>query len=1044
MKINDVNVNGILDTGSDISILPSNLLKSLKNVKLLKSKITVNQTCGTFSPTKMLRVKLVIGNISKFMNLFVVESNLPYVILGLKHLRLFQIEISIKNLCVFQNGKMLNCVEINENFEVNNVVTYHGTLDDSLNAKNNLLSDNEKTNHVEIMSDVDVVRELNSPETDLKVLFDPEVEDVETIPKQINDPCCNLSELLEKYQEIFSLNKYDVGCINLEPQRIHLNSDLPISLRPYRHSQQENAEIQSQVEELLKAGFIRHSHSSYAAPVTLAYKKDEGKKTRFCIDYRKLNEVTRKDSSPIPIIDSVIDSLTNAKFFSTLDLTSGYWHIKINDKDADKFAFTTNFGLFEWLRLPFGWKNSPAVFQRAIRHILQKYQITFALNYFDDIIIYSQSWEEHLKHLETIFQICKQENIKLKKSKCQFGQEKIKFLGYEITQGHYSPSNTNIETIKKLIPPKNVKELQRFLGSINVYHKFIKDYAKLRLPLNKLLKRDTPWNWSPACQNAYEKLKSCLISKPILKLYNAQYPCHVFCDASQEAIGVVLKQQHPDGKMYPIAYHSRQLLKHEKNYTISEMECLAIIDSLDKFHCYLHGSKFTIDTDHAALQWLKNVKHLTGRLFRWSLKLSQYEYSIVYIKGKCNVEADMLSRNPISQFLTPHCHFLSTDEIIKYQNLNNVNDQKFKKYNDILTIKKRKLIKIVVPPDLREKLMSAAHEQFGHPGVRKMLRLISPMYYWKDIIIDISNFVKCCEICQINKKSTQKKFGLLEAVPIAKEPFEMLSIDTVGGINYHNSQKKYLHIVLDHATRYVWAFPSKSVTSETYANCLKQIFNIQTPKQLLSDRNAAFTSSKFKKFLKHNNIRQLLTSAHRPQCNGKNERVNQTIVAKLRCKVNSSSKKIPWTKLLEQVTNEYNNLPHAVTGFPPAYLMFGNLPYESPLPNQVSLNYPPLNQARQIAVNRTLSHHKINKRRYDKNFLESNFNIGDLVLYRNFSYPHSNKLNQVHSGPYRIIKKLSNVTYEIDKPNQYTGKLTDIVHSTRLRHFHPKSNFKLQ
>ncbi|GFT98378.1 retrovirus-related Pol polyprotein from transposon 17.6, partial [Trichonephila clavipes] len=573
----------------------------------------------------------------------------------------------------------------------------------------------------------------DSPEADLKRLFNPAMVVEDTVPRQTSEQWGDLTQLLDKFQTIFSQNKYDdVGCINLEPQRIHLISDLPISLRPYRNSQQESKEIQTQIEELLKVGFIRPSHSPYAAPVTLAYKKDEGKRSRLCIDYRKLNEITRKDSTPVPLIDFVIDNLTHAKFFSTLDLTSGYWHIKIHEKDAEKLAFTTNFGLYEWLRLPFGWKNFPAVFQRTIRQILQKYQLTFALNYFDDIIIFSQSWEEHLTHLDTIFQICKKENIKLKKSKCQFAQEKIKCLGYEITQGHYSPSNPNIETIRKLAPPKDVKELQRFLGSINVYQKFIKDYAKLRVPLNKLLKKDAIWNWSHECQEAYQKLKNCLISKPILKLYNSQYPCHVFCDASQESIGVVLKQQHPDGTLYPITYHSRQLLKHEKNYTISEKECLAIIDALDKFHCYLHGSKFTIHTDHAALQWLKSVKHLTGRLFRWSLKLSQYEYSIVYIK------------------------------------------------------------------------------------------------------------------------------------------------------------------------------------------------------------------------------------ANRPQCNGKNERVNQTLVAKLRCKVNSTTK-TPWTKLLEQVTYEYNNSPHDVTGFPPAYLMFGTLPYDSPLPNQVKLNYPPIQQARQIAVNRTIKHHKINK-----------------------------------------------------------------------------------
>ncbi|GBL94051.1 Transposon Ty3-I Gag-Pol polyprotein [Araneus ventricosus] len=367
------------------------------------------------------------------------------------------------------------------------------------------------------------------------------------------------------------------------------------------------------------------------------------------------------------------------------------------------------------------------------------------------------------------------------------------------------------------------------------------------------------------------------------------------CDASQVAIGAVLKQPDSSGNLHPVSYHSRTLRSYEKNYCITELECLAIVDALDKFYYYLHGKKFIIHTDHAALVWLKNVKNLRGRLFRWSLKLSMFDYEVKYLKGTANVEADMLSRHPTAQYIQHSVHLLELDEIKTHQNLDNLDNSKYKKINDVLVLKKKNLFKIVVPFSLRRKVLQNAHEQFGHSSTQKMINLITPQYYWPHINQDISVFVKHCDVCQLNKKKRQKRFGLLQTVPPTDRP-----IDTVVGFNYYNSTKKYLHLVIDHATRYVWAFPSKSETTETYANCLKQVFQIQVPTKLLSDRNSAFTSSKFKRFLRNYNVKHLLTSSHHPQTNGKCERVNQSIVTKLKCKVNSSPTKTPWTKLLEQ------------------------------------------------------------------------------------------------------------------------------------------------
>ena len=370
----------------------------------------------------------------------------------------------------------------------------------------------------------------------------------------------------------------------------------------------------------------------------------------------------------------------------------------------------------------------------------------------------------------------------------------------------------------------------------------------------------------------------------------------------------------------------------------------------------------------------------------------------------------------------------------------NVHGKNYTDENGVIILRRKGYKKIVVPISLRRKLLDNAHKDFGHPGIQKMLNLISPNYYWPNMTQDISLYVKHCDVCQKNKSPKQKKFGLLQAMPASDQPFECLSIDSVGGFNYYNSQKKYLHLIIDHATRYIWAFPSKNVNTETYINCLKLIFNVQIPQKVLSDRNAAFTSSKFKRFLRKNNITQLLTTAHHPQTNGKIERVNQSIVTRLKCKVNSTPSKIPWTKLLEQVVQEYNNTPHSVTNFPPAYLLFGQLPYNSPHNQEI---YPPVKDALKIAKERTINFHQKNKRNYDKHYVEPNFNVGDQVIYEEFRYPNTRKLTANFNGPYTIIKKLSEVNYEIDRPNYHTGANSEIVHVSKLRHYYSPEKLRL-
>ncbi|GFX47187.1 transposon Tf2-11 polyprotein [Trichonephila clavipes] len=269
-------------------------------------------------------------------------------------------------------------------------------------------------------------------------------------------------------------------------------------------------------------------------------------------------------------------------------------------------------------------------------------------------------------------------------------------------------------------------------------------------------------------------------------------------DASKTAISCILKQQKPNGNQHPIAFHSKRLRNYEINYTITELECLAIIDSLTKFHCYLHGSHFTVHTDHNVLVWLKNFKNPTGRLFRWSLKASTYDFDITYNKGSTNVEADMLTRNPIAYHIinTPPEPFLDINEISHFQNIENTSAPKCFKRDGVFVVKRQGLTKIIVPKAIRVKLMETTHKKFGHPGVATMLKIISPQYYWINIITDIRNYGKHCKTCQINKKSHQRNYGLMQSLPLCEKPFELLSIESVGGLNYYNSVKNIYALLL--------------------------------------------------------------------------------------------------------------------------------------------------------------------------------------------------------------------------------------------------------
>ncbi|UYV83493.1 K02A2.6-like, partial [Cordylochernes scorpioides] len=755
---------------------------------------------------------------------------------------------------------------------------------------------------------------------------------------------------------------------NNHPKRINPDN-IPIAQKPYRTSFYNNAEIQKQITELLKYDIIRPSSSPYSSPALLVNKKSDAPNhpTRLCIDYRKLNQKTVPEHTPIPLIEQIIDRLSQSKIYTILDVKNAYWHIPIDEKDRHKTSFVTQLGCYEWNRLPYGLKNAPSQFERIMKSVFTKHNIHYALNYFDDIIIHSKTYEEHIKHLDDILGIFEQEDIKLNINKCKFLQKEIQFLGYTINSGKYTPNNTNIEAILKLNRPYNIKTLQRFLGTINIYNKFIPHYAQIRAPLNELLLKNAPWLWSAKHEQAFQTLKNSLISQPVLYIYDPSKPCHLFTDASSLGVAGVLKQPDEQGILHPIGYFSRKLHPYEQNYTASEIETLAIINSVQRFHTYLHNIHFTLHTDHLPLKWIKNVKNPQGRLFRWSLILSQYSFDIKHIKGLNNIEADMLSRAPVSFYLT-------YNELKEHQTTEQISSAKFKIQNGLYIINRRGFKRAYVPQTLRQKLLSKVHTKHGHIGTTQMTKIISPHYYWPHMTRDIANYTKHCETCQFNKSRDNRiVYGPLQQMPIATHPNHIFSLDTLGGLHNYRTTRHSIHMIVDHHSRFLWAFPTKSVSTDSYITCLRNLFQINKPQILITDRNAAFLSRKFKHFLDRNNVKHLLTSSHHPETNAKVERLNSTIINRLRCEYNANLK-IPWTKYIPKITESYNETVHTTTGFTPKFLYYGIQPQYI---EHCTETHTPIEKARKLAIERTIKSHEHSKQLYDIKHPEPIFKEGD-------------------------------------------------------------------
>ncbi|GJW75349.1 putative nucleotidyltransferase, ribonuclease H [Tanacetum coccineum] len=416
----------------------------------------------------------------------------------------------------------------------------------------------------------------------------------------------------------------------------------PVARAPYRLAPSEMKELSEQLQELSDKGFIRPSSSPWGAPVLFVKKKDGS--FRMCIDYRELNKLTVKNRYPLPRIDDLFDQLQGSSVYSKIDLRSGYHQLRVREQDIPKTAFRTRYGHYEFQVMPFGLTNAPAVFMDLMNRVCKPYLDKFVIVFIDDILIYSKDKEEHEEHLKAILELLKKEELYAKFSKCEFWIPKVQFLGHVIDcQGiHVDPAK--IESIKDWASPKTPTEIRQFLGLAGYYRRFIEGFSKIAKPMTKLTQKKVAFEWGDKQEAAFQTLKTKLCSAPILALPQGAENFIVYCDASHKGLGAVLMQNEK-----VIAYASRQLKIHEKNYTTHDLELGAVVFALKIWRHYLYGTKCTVFTDHKSLQHILDQKELNMRQRRWLELLSDYDCEIRYHPGKANVVADALSRKERSK-----------------------------------------------------------------------------------------------------------------------------------------------------------------------------------------------------------------------------------------------------------------------------------------------------------------------------------------------------------------------------------------------------------
>ncbi|KAG8489264.1 hypothetical protein CXB51_017314 [Gossypium anomalum] len=765
-----------------------------------------------------------------------------------------------------------------------------------------------------------------------------------------------------------------------------------------------------ELQELTDRGFARPSFSPWGAPVLFVKKKDGT--MRMCIDYRQLNKVTIKNKYPLPRIDDLFDQLKGASVFSKIDLRSGYYQLRVRDSDIPKIAFRTRYGHYEFLVMPFGLTNAPAVFMDLMNRILRQYLDRFMVVFIDDILIYSRDESEHAEHLRLILQI-------LRDNKCEFWLREVSFLGHVVSVSGIRVDPSKVSAIIDWKPPRNVTEVRSFLGLA-----------------------DVKFEWSEKCQKSFDRLKTCLTEATVLVQPESGKEFVIYSDASLLGLGCVLMQE---GRV--VAYASRQLKPHERNYPTHDLELAAIVFALKLWRHYLLGERCHVYSDHKSLKYLMTQRDLNLRQRRWLELLKDYELVIDYHPGKANVVADALSRKSLFALRAMNVHLSITSDnviiaeleaksllihqILESQKVNdelvakraecvsNVESEFQIDENDYLMFRNR----VCVPrnSELIPMILGEAHSSrmSVHPGSAKMYNDLKRQFWWPGMKQDISDYVSKCLICQQVKAEHQVPSGLLQSIMIPEWKWDRITMDFVSGLPVTQSKKDSIWVIVDRLTKSAYFIPVH--------------------------RDPRFTSRFWKKLQEALGTKLHFSTAFHPQTDGQSEWIIRILEDMLRCCILEFGGS--WEKYLPLVEFAYNNSFQSSIKMAPYEALYGRkcrTPlFWTELSESKIFGVDLIKDAEQKIkiIRESLKAASDRQKSYaDLKRKDIEYQVGDKVFLKVspwkkvLRFGRKGKLSPRFIGPYEISERIRPVAYRLILPPELE-KIHNVFHVSMLRRY---------